>query len=37
MALNGDYRAATDRYLAEHYQLSDRQQLLDEVYAVIEG
>jgi hypothetical protein len=37
MALNGDSRAATDRYLAEHYQLSDRQQLLDEVYAVIEG
>jgi hypothetical protein len=37
MALNGDSRAATDRYLAEHYELSDRQQLLDEVYAVIEG
>jgi hypothetical protein len=37
MALNGDSRAATDRYLAEHYDLSDRQQLLDEVYAVIEG
>jgi F0F1-type ATP synthase membrane subunit b/b' len=37
MALNGDSRAATDRYLAEHYQLTDRQQLLDEVYAVIEG
>ena len=37
MALNGDSRAATDRYLAEHYQLSDRQKLLDEVYAVIEG
>jgi hypothetical protein len=37
MALNGDSRAATDRYLADHYQLSDRQQLLDEVYAVIEG
>lgn len=37
MALNGDSRAATDRYLAENYQLSDRQKLLDEVYAVIEG
>jgi hypothetical protein len=37
MALNGDSRAATDHYLAEHYQLSDRQKLLDEVYAVIEG
>lgn len=37
MALNGDPRAATDRYLAENYELSDRQKLLDEVYAVIEG
>ena len=37
MALNGDSRAATDRYLAEHYELGDRQKLLDEVYAAIEG
>jgi DivIVA domain-containing protein len=37
MALNGESRVATDRYLAEHYQLADRQKLLDEVYAVIEG
>jgi hypothetical protein len=37
MALNGDSRAATDRYLDEHYQLADRQKLLDEVYAAIEG
>ncbi len=37
MALNGDSRAATDRYLAEHYDLGDRQKLLDEVYAAIEG
>jgi hypothetical protein len=37
MALNGDSRAATDRYLAEHYELADRQKLLDEVYAAIEG
>jgi len=37
MALNGDSRAATDRYLAEHYQLADRQKLLDEVFAAIEG
>jgi hypothetical protein len=37
MALNGEPRVATDRYLAEHYQLSDRHKLLDEVYAAIEG
>jgi hypothetical protein len=38
MALNGDSRAATDRFLAEHYeQLEDRQKLLDEVFAAIEG
>ena len=37
MALNGDSRVATDRFLAEHYQLADRQKLLDEVYAAIEG
>jgi hypothetical protein len=37
MALNGDSRATTDRYLDEHYQLADRQKLLDEVYAAIEG
>jgi DivIVA domain-containing protein len=37
MALNGDSRAATDRYLAEHYELADRQKLLDEVFAAIEG
>jgi DivIVA domain-containing protein len=37
MALNGDSRAATDRFLAEHYELADRQKLLDEVFAAIEG
>jgi hypothetical protein len=37
MALNGESRVATDRYLAEHYQLADPQKLLDEVYAAIEG
>jgi DivIVA domain-containing protein len=37
MALNGDSRVATDRFLAEHYQLADRQKLLDEVFAAIEG
>jgi DivIVA domain-containing protein len=37
MALNGDSRAATDRYLAEHYELADRRKLLDEVFAAVEG
>jgi hypothetical protein len=37
MALNGDSREQTDRYLAENFQLSNRRQLLDEVYAAIEG
>jgi DivIVA domain-containing protein len=37
MALNGEPRAQADRYLAEHFELSDRDKLLDEVYAAIEG
>lgn len=37
MALNGESRAETDRYLAENFQLADRQKLIDEVYAAIEG
>lgn len=37
MALNGDSREQTDRYLAENYEVADRQRLLDEVYAAIEG
>jgi DivIVA domain-containing protein len=37
MALNGDSRADTDRYLAEHFELADRQRLIDEVYAAVEG
>ena len=37
MALNGDSREETDRYLAENYGLADRQKLLDEVFAAIEG
>jgi hypothetical protein len=37
MALNGDSREQTDRYLAENYEVADRQTLLDEVYAAIEG
>jgi hypothetical protein len=37
MALNGESRADTERYLAENFQLADRLQLVDEVYAAIEG
>jgi hypothetical protein len=37
MALNGESREDTERYLAENFQLSDRAKLLDEVYAAIEG
>ncbi|MEA2255722.1 MAG: hypothetical protein QOG35_1767 [Solirubrobacteraceae bacterium] len=33
MALSGTPRAETDRYLAEHYAVADRDALLDEVYA----
>ncbi|MEA2394582.1 MAG: hypothetical protein QOJ82_2473, partial [Solirubrobacteraceae bacterium] len=33
MALSGTPRAETDRYLAEHYAVADREALLDEVYA----
>jgi DivIVA domain-containing protein len=35
MALNGTPREETDRYLAEHYALTDREGLLDEVYATV--
>ncbi len=37
MALNGTPREETDRYLAENFQLSDRDGLLNEVYASVEG
>lgn len=37
MALNGDSREQTDRYLAENYEIEDRARLLDEVYAAIAG
>jgi hypothetical protein len=37
MALNGESRADTERYLAENYALPDRLKLVDEVYAAIEG
>jgi DivIVA domain-containing protein len=37
MALNGESREQTDRYLAESFELADRGKLLDEVYAAVEG
>jgi DivIVA domain-containing protein len=37
MALNGDSREATGQYLAENFEIADRERLLDEVYAAIEG
>lgn len=37
MALAGDSRETIDRYLAEHFDLSQRRQLIDEVCAAVEG
>jgi DivIVA domain-containing protein len=37
MALNGQSRAETDRYLAENFDLADRERLLDEVYSSVES
>jgi cell division septum initiation protein DivIVA len=37
MALNGDSREETGRYLAENFDVPDPDRLLDEVYAAIEG
>ncbi|HEY8304420.1 MAG TPA: hypothetical protein VIG42_07510 [Solirubrobacteraceae bacterium] len=37
MALNGDSREDTGRYLAENFEVPDPDRLLDEVYAAIEG
>jgi hypothetical protein len=37
MALNGESRADAERYLAENFQLADRQKLIEEVYAAIEA
>jgi DivIVA domain-containing protein len=37
MALNGTPREETERYLAENFQLADRDGLLDEVYTSVEG
>ncbi len=36
MALNGQTREETDKYLTENFDLSDRAALLDEVYATVE-
>jgi hypothetical protein len=36
MALNGEPRAETERYLAENFELADRAKLVDEVYAAVE-
>jgi DivIVA domain-containing protein len=37
MALNGEAREETERYLAENFELDDRAGLVAEVYAAIEG
>jgi DivIVA domain-containing protein len=37
MALSGTPRSETERYLAEHYDVADRDALLDEVYAAAGG
>jgi TolA-binding protein len=37
MALSGKPRDETDRFIAENYDLDDRQALLDEVYAAAGG
>jgi hypothetical protein len=37
MALNGDSRAQVDKYLADNYDLGDRDALLDDVYATVDG
>jgi hypothetical protein len=37
MALSGKSRDETDRFIAEHYDVSDRAALLDEVYAAAGG
>jgi DivIVA domain-containing protein len=37
MALNGDSREDVGRYLADNFDLADRDKLVEEVYAAIEG
>ena len=37
MALNGQSREEADRYLADNFDIADRQTLLDEVYSAVDG
>jgi hypothetical protein len=37
MALNGESRADTERFLAENFQLAEREKLIEEVYAAIDA
>ncbi len=37
MALNGQSREETDRYLADNFDLADRASLLDEVYSTLDS
>jgi hypothetical protein len=37
MALDGKPREEVDRYLAEHFELSDRGALIEQVYASLQG
>ena len=37
MALNGQSRDETDRYLRDNFELPTAPRLLDEVYATVEG
>jgi DivIVA domain-containing protein len=37
MALNGQSREEADRYLADNFDLADRETLLDEVYQSVQG
>ena len=37
MALNGEPREDTDKYLEENFDLADRAALLDEVYSSVGG
>jgi len=37
MALNGEPREDTDKYLEENFDLADRAALLDEVYSSVDG
>ena len=34
---HGESREDAENYLAEHFKLADREKLIEEVYAAIEG